>query len=132
MQHKGSAVMEGSGASKQACNPQVAIERLGGDVEIYKDLLYALFQGVSGQYAALETAVQNDDAAAMHYSAHAVKGLAATCGAERVAECAHELEDLGRARVTTGAQKVLSDLQHAMQSAEQELATYLDRGASSR
>lgn len=120
--------MNGSGGSKHACDPNAAIERLGGDIELYKDLLYALFQGVSGQYAALEAAVKKGDAAAMHHSAHSVKGLAATCGADRVAECACELEDLGRSSETSGANQAFANLEVAFQSAQQELADYLDRG----
>jgi len=124
--------MDGSGGSKQACDPHAAIERLGGDVELYKDLLYALFQGVSGQYGALEVAVMQRNAAAMHQSAHAVKGLAATCGAERVAECAFELEELGRSRDTAGAELAFAQLSEAIRAAQHELAEYLDRGTPSR
>lgn len=129
MDNNGFAVMDGSGTSKHACDPNAAIERLGGDIELYKDLLYALFRGVSGQYAALESAVKRGDAPAVHHSAHAVKGLAATCGADRAAELAHELEDLGRARDISGAAKTFSKLDEALHAAQQELAAYLDRGA---
>lgn len=121
-----------SPTSKPTCDAAAAIERLDGDVELYKDLLYALFQGASGQLDALRRAVSEANGAAIHYSSHALKGLAATCGAEVVAERAHDLEDLGRADDLQSTAEALADLEQALQTAERELATYLDRGEITR
>lgn len=119
-------------APKPSCDPAAAIERLGSDVELYKDLLYTLFQGASGQLTALRSAVAAGDSAAMHRSAHALKGLASTCGADAVAESAQELEDLGRADELLGATEAMAELEHRLDNAQDVLASYLDRGAPAR
>jgi len=117
---------------KAPCDPAAAIERLGDDTDLYKDLLYTLFQGASGQLVALRSAVAAGDTAAMHRSAHALKGLASTCGADAVAECAQELEDLGRSHEVLGATEVMAELDRQLDSAQQTLASYLDRGKPAR
>jgi HPt (histidine-containing phosphotransfer) domain-containing protein len=65
----------------------------------------------------LQQAVDDSDAAALEASAHALKGIAGTVGANELRDIAWQLEQLGRAGTTLGAQPHLDELDAAWRRA---------------
>jgi two-component system, sensor histidine kinase and response regulator len=59
----------------------------------------------------LHHAVQADDPRLVEQSAHALKGIAGTVGANEMHDLARQLEQLGRAGSTAGASALLEQLQ---------------------
>ncbi|HEV2970394.1 MAG TPA: Hpt domain-containing protein [Pirellulales bacterium] len=74
------------------CEPQAAIGRLGGDLELYRELVRSFLNDSAGLLPRLRAAISAGDADALHKAAHGLKGVAATCGAVGVAEVAASLE----------------------------------------
>ncbi len=88
--------------TSKACQPAAAIERMGGLSDLYAVILGRFLDDAAGTYARLRAAVARKepsvvDREAVHHEAHSFKGLAAMCGADRVAEAAAALEDAARA-----------------------------------
>ncbi len=70
---------------------------MGGLSDLYASILGRFLDDSAGTCARLRAAVASDDTLAVHHEAHSFKGLAAMCGAARVAEAAAALEDAARA-----------------------------------
>lgn len=113
------------GGSPQDCDPAAAIARLGGFEDLYRALLVSLFNDSSGSLAKLRLAVEQGDAPLVQFSAHSLKGLAVTCGANGVAAAAALLEAMGRGAELGESQRTLAALDHALSAARRELAGYL-------
>jgi len=82
--------------SHSCCEVDAAIDRLGGDIELYNDLVTRFLDDTAGSRQRLEAAIQQSDAAMIHRAAHGLKGLAASIGAVEVANSLAELEEIGR------------------------------------
>lgn len=106
------------------CEVEAAVERLGGDVELYKDLVDRFLNDVSGTRHLLENAVAQRDAAAIHSAAHSLKGLAGSCGATAVMAALAELESLGRGSELGRLSELWPRFQGEMERAAEELAPY--------
>jgi two-component system, sensor histidine kinase and response regulator len=78
------------------CEVDAAIDRLGGDVELYNDLVTRFLDDTAGSRQRLEAAIQQSDAGMIHRAAHSLKGLAASIGAVEVVDSLAELEEIGR------------------------------------
>jgi HPt (histidine-containing phosphotransfer) domain-containing protein len=64
--------------------------------------------------ATLRTAIEFSDPHLLEQAAHAMKGIAGTVGANEMRDVAGQLEDLGRAGTTDGAQSLVVALEHAL------------------
>ena len=78
------------------CEVDAAIDRLGGDIELYNDLVTRFLDDTAGSRQRLEAAIEQSDAAMIHRAAHSLKGLAASIGAVEVVNCLSEMEQIGR------------------------------------
>ena len=67
--------------------------------------------------ATLQEAVEHADAAGLEASAHALKGIAGTVGANELRDIASQLEQLGRSGSTAGGQQYLDQLDAAWRRA---------------
>jgi HPt (histidine-containing phosphotransfer) domain-containing protein len=72
----------------------------------------------------LRQAIHQRDAAALRHTAHTLKGVSAATGAKRIKADSEQLEGLGKAGVTEGAEQLLTqveqdfkDLAHAFEDA---------------
>jgi HPt (histidine-containing phosphotransfer) domain-containing protein len=112
------------------CDIDAAIDRLGGDVDLYKDLVDRFLDDTAGMRQRVESAIQARDASLLHRAAHSLKGLAASVGAVTAANALAELEEIGRigdfGRVTQAAQRLRIEMEHTAD----ELADYHAHGSA--
>ena len=106
------------------CEVEAAIDRLGGDVELYKDLVDRFLDDTAGIRHRLQAAIDTQDGAKLHSAAHSLKGLAASVGAVRVAEALAELELLGRTGGFADVPAAWQQFRIEMERTADELAEY--------
>jgi HPt (histidine-containing phosphotransfer) domain-containing protein len=106
------------------CAIDAAIDRLGGDVELYKDLVDRFLDDSAGTRARIEGAIHSQDSTMLRGAAHSLKGLASSVGATAAAATLGELE----AQVSIGdlaaATTTWSRFQTEMEKTTEELAPY--------
>ena len=107
-----------------SCEPAAAINRLGGDKELYGELVQGFLAELEGVYSRLEAAIADGDANVVHRCAHKFKGSAATCGAMGVAAVCADFEELAHSGDLAGAAKLLATFKAKMSEAACELARY--------
>jgi HPt (histidine-containing phosphotransfer) domain-containing protein len=110
--------------ARGCCEIDAAIDRLGGDVQLYKDLVARFLDDTAGTRRQLETAREHRDPPLLHRAAHSLKGLAASVGAVAVADVLGELEALGRAEDFGNVPSVWQRFQSEMATAATKLAHY--------
>ena len=106
------------------CEIDAAIDRLGGDVELYKDLVDRLLDDSAGIRGRVESAIETCNAQLLHHAAHSLKGLAASVGAVAVANALADLEELGRVGDFGPVAEAAQRLRIEMERAADELADY--------
>lgn len=111
-------------ASDAACNPEAALDRLGEDRELYRDVLVRFFADSPASLDRIGEAIENDDGDELHRASHSYKGLAAMSGTDQVARTAAELEQLGRSNQLAAASDLLARMKQELASARAELAPY--------
>jgi len=77
-------------------NKAFALEQTAGDEELLEELLVLFKDSSAADYAQLQQAVANGDAAAVMRAAHSLKGAAASLGVEGLRQLAYEMENDGR------------------------------------
>ena len=75
-----------------------ALERMGGDRQLFSDVIHVFLEDGPGQLAAIKAAVDARDADAIRRTAHALKGASGNLAATDVFEAAQTLERLGAER----------------------------------
>jgi PAS domain S-box-containing protein len=99
-----------------------AMERVGDDVELLRELV-EMFQAESPSWlAALGAAISAGDAPGVKRWAHTIKGAVGTFGAHRAWDAALRLEMLGRDGNLSEAPVALAELQVALQRLQRGLA----------
>jgi two-component system sensor histidine kinase/response regulator len=112
------------------CEIDAAIDRLGGDVELYKDLVDRFLDDTAGIRRRVETAIDTRNAAMLHSASHSLKGLAASIGAATVAATLAELEELGRTDDFGGVANAWQQFRIEMERTADELADYHRRSSA--
>jgi HPt (histidine-containing phosphotransfer) domain-containing protein len=110
--------------SAPCCEIDAAIDRLGGDVELYRDLVDRFLDDTAGIRHCLELAIEGRDGAGLHTAAHSLKGLAGSVGAVSAAAALAELEALGRAGDVEGATSAWQQFRIEMERTADELADH--------
>ncbi len=108
------------------CNPEAAVERLGGDADLYREVLTRFYADADNSVARLRRALETQNADEMHRAAHSFKGLAAMSGAERVARTAAELEQMGRNKQLEEAPPLVDRITIELQRSRLELAPHFE------
>jgi two-component system sensor histidine kinase/response regulator len=111
------------------CEIDAAIDRLGGDVELYKELVERFLNDTAGTRARLESAVEHANAGLLHSAAHSLKGLAASVGATTVASALADLEQLGRDGDLPAVPAVWQRFRAEMERSADEMSLYHRRTA---
>src|SRR6266481_269446 len=106
------------------CEPEAAIARLGGDVELYKELIRSFLDDSAGLVPRLAEAVAAGDDEAVHKASHNLKGTAATCGATSVAAVCAKLEESALKRDLSTAAGLFAQLHIELAEAAQQLSGY--------
>ncbi|MDZ4819256.1 MAG: Hpt domain-containing protein [Planctomycetota bacterium] len=102
----------------------LAIDRLGGHVELYKELVTRFLTDTAGTRRNLQAAVEKGDPDAIHRTAHSLKGLAASCGAMGVAHVLSQLESIGQENRMSDLPAAWEQFHNQMVLAEKDLAPY--------
>jgi HPt (histidine-containing phosphotransfer) domain-containing protein len=91
-----------------------SLRRLGGDRQLYAELVSFVLEDAPILLSELNQAVVERDAAAVRMKAHALKGLVAGCGGVRAANAAQKVE-------TAGEKKDLSDIDSLVNALRDEI-----------
>ncbi|MCI0332430.1 MAG: Hpt domain-containing protein [Planctomycetes bacterium] len=87
-----------------------ALIRLGGDKELFAEMVDYLLEDVPGLFRDLRSAVHANDPIAIRMQAHALKGLVAGCGGARAASAAQLLENVGDSSELSRADELIESL----------------------
>jgi two-component system sensor histidine kinase/response regulator len=78
-----------------ALDRAAVMERLGGDVDLFADVIGLFLEDCPARVAAIKAAIDEGDAVALSAAAHVLKGVAANLSAAGLFEAAQTLERLG-------------------------------------
>jgi CheY-like chemotaxis protein len=92
-----------------------ALKRMGGDMELYIELVSLFPSEMEILDSDLHLALQNGDSQALGIAAHTMKGMLANLGAHKAADLAFTLEKLGK----SGS---LNEVGHVLAQFEEEMA----------
>jgi len=87
-----------------ALNRAVALERLGGDEELLREIAGLFLEDTQELVEEIRRAAYARDAAALQRAAHTLKGSVGNFGAEGTFEAAYQLEKMGRSGDLTGVE----------------------------
>jgi len=99
----------------------LALSRVGGDVELLKEVIELFLDDYPSTLEKIKSAVGSSDAKALEQHAHSLKGSVSTFGAGRAFEAAFELEKRGRNQDLAGAPDGLLQLEQALEALRPEL-----------
>jgi two-component system, sensor histidine kinase and response regulator len=102
--------MGGDNSNDPVLDLEGTLTRLGGDKELFAELIGYLWEDAPRLFQELSAAVQAGDAEAVRSRAHALKGLIAGCGGVRATKVAQQLEDAGSSADLSNASDLLQQL----------------------
>jgi HPt (histidine-containing phosphotransfer) domain-containing protein len=83
--------------ARAAIDKAALLERVGGDVELMREVIQLFMEDCPMQLAAIHAAILSGDAEALRNAAHALRGAAGTLSAAGIVEASLVLERLGAA-----------------------------------
>ncbi len=104
-----------------------ALERLGGDRNLYDELVGVFKNECPSMAAEMRRAIDDNDVKTLARSAHTLRGSSSNLGAVAVAEAALELEKLARAEKLDGAGKQFKVLESEIERLFSELESIRTR-----
>ena len=104
-----------------AVDRQVALSRVGGDVQLLKEIAVLFLDDYPKALAGLREAAAKGDAKEVERTAHGLKGSVANFGARAAVEAALAIEGLGRTRQLAEVEHVLQTLELALAALRPEL-----------
>ncbi len=108
-------------AQLKQLDESLALSRVGGDVELLKEVVELFLDDYPSTFEKIKGAVASRDATALEHHAHSLKGSVSTFGANRAFEAAFSLEKQGRSGDLTGAPDGLLQLEQALEALRPEL-----------
>ena len=99
----------------------MALSRVGGDVELLKEIANLFLDDYPNSLHDLRQAVDAGDARRIERAAHGLKGSVSNFGAAPAVEAAMKLETLGRAQQLTEVEQVLHTLELVLAALRPEL-----------
>ena len=106
-------------------NIDAALQRMGNDSNILKQLAAFYLEDISRMFAELEAAVQACDSKAVHYSAHTICGLSSNFDAFPTINVARRIEQAGRDQKLDICKTLLEPLKLEIEKVIMELKTFL-------
>jgi two-component system, sensor histidine kinase and response regulator len=107
-----------------ACEPEAAIQRLGGDEQLYRELVQSFVDDTAGMVPRLIAALAAGDCEGVHRAAHCLKGTAATCGALAVASACAQIEQSALDKNLGQSEQQFDELRACLREAAAHLASY--------
>jgi two-component system, sensor histidine kinase and response regulator len=98
-----------------------ALERLGGDRELYYELVEVFRTECPGIAEEIRRAIEGRDSKTLERGAHTLRGSSSNLGAIGVSEAARELEKLARSETLENAEEQYKVLQHEIERLFSEL-----------
>lgn len=114
-------------AQLQQLDESLALSRVGGDVELLKEVVELFLADYPATFERIKDAIVKGDAKGVEHHAHSLKGSVSTFGASRAFEAAFALEKQGRGGDLTKAQEGLVQLQQALEALHPELVVLQTR-----
>ena len=99
----------------------VALSRVGGDVELLKEIAILFLDDYPKSLCELRKAVETGDARGVERTAHGLKGSVSNFGARPAVDAAFQLEVMGRAQKLVEVEHVLGTLELALAALRPEL-----------
>ena len=97
--------------SEQVFDKTKAIENLGGDMDLLKEIIEIFLDDFPNQMKQIREGILAGDAEAVEHAAHSLKGSVANFAAKRAYDAAYRLEVLGRDGNLGEANEALGDLE---------------------
>jgi HPt (histidine-containing phosphotransfer) domain-containing protein len=113
-----------SNASQPVLDLESTLTRLGGDRELFAELVGYLFEDLPRLFDDVRSAANAKDAAALRMNAHALKGLVAGCGGTRAAAVAQSLENAGQSFDLSQAAPLVQSLKTELDQLTRALEPY--------
>jgi two-component system, sensor histidine kinase and response regulator len=101
-----------------------ALSKDGGDALVQK-VIAAYVDDTPQHLQTLRHAIAGDDATSVRKVAHSLKSASANVGAQKLAQLCKEMEHLGRAETTEGADLILTDMEQEFQAVRESLTALL-------
>jgi two-component system, sensor histidine kinase and response regulator len=101
-----------------------ALARLGGDKELFIEMMNFLLEDGPVLFLDLREAVTAGDSIAVERKAHALKGLLANGGGVRASQAAQFLEDAGNARNLSNAAALIESLESELSALSAAIQEY--------
>jgi HPt (histidine-containing phosphotransfer) domain-containing protein len=101
-----------------------ALKRLGGDEDLFADLLSFFVEDAPSLMSDLRAGLAASDAAATRKAAHALKGLVLGCGGVRAARVAHSVEGAAEVKNLEAAESFANSLAGEIQTLNEAVADY--------
>ncbi len=102
--------MDASAAANGAFDKQASLKRLGGSVDLLKDMFQFFVEDAPPLLNALETSLAKSDIDEAYRAAHSLKGLASNFDAHVVTRPAKQIEELLRKKDIAGAVSLVADV----------------------
>jgi HPt (histidine-containing phosphotransfer) domain-containing protein len=100
-----------SKVSAQVFDKTKAIENLGGDMDLLKEIIGIFLEDYPNQMKQIREGILAGDAEAVEHAAHSMKGSVSNFAAKRAYDAAYRLEVLGREGNLGEANEALGDLE---------------------
>lgn len=107
---------------------QSALERMGGDRDLFCTLAGFYVQDVPPLINSLQQAVQRGEHSEVEYLAHSIKGLSSTFDAHRVCELAKRIERIQQSNPAANIEAEVSELATAVDAVIVALRDEVDPG----
>jgi two-component system sensor histidine kinase/response regulator len=107
--------------SESVFDRAVALSRVGGDVDLLKEIAVLFLDDYPKSLHELHQAVETRDARRLERTAHGLKGSVSNFGARPAVDAALQLETMGRAQKLVEVEQVLHTLELALAALRPEL-----------
>jgi CheY-like chemotaxis protein/HPt (histidine-containing phosphotransfer) domain-containing protein len=91
----------------------------GGDQAFKTELLQTFFEAIPEYFAALQKAIEDNDAYAIERGAHLIKGTSGSMGISSIQAIASELEEKGRDKNIASANKLFEQMQDILKKLQE-------------
>jgi two-component system sensor histidine kinase/response regulator len=125
-------VRPGIGPASTVLDLSGALARLGGDEQLYADMVQFLREDSPSLLNELQTGLSAGDAPRVRRAAHSLKGLVANCGGVRAAEAAQCVENAGAAGDIAEAAHLVEPLIQEIEALMQAMTAAAARSHSTR
>ncbi|MBU2549440.1 MAG: Hpt domain-containing protein [Proteobacteria bacterium] len=105
---------------------ETALERLGGDLILLQELTNILSENLPLRIAAIEEAINQNDAEALCHTAHSLKGAIGNFSTGEAYQALADLERMGRINEMSGAFDILARVKQETRTLEMRLRSLVE------